>query len=170
MFACACAAAAETAIPAAVRSVLPAAQAGGAGTLTWLGFRAYDARLWVAPGFRAAQFERHAFALELNYHRAFRARDIARRSLQEMARGPAIDAGDAQRWQAALERVLPDVQPGDRITGVHRPGQGVLFLVNGRAAGEVEDPRFAQPFFGIWLAPHTSAPALRNALLAPTPP
>jgi len=58
------------------------------------------------------------------------------------------------------------VRKGDRVTGVHRPGQGAAFWVNGRASGEVLDADFARLFFGIWLSPDTSEPRLREALLA----
>ena len=80
--------------------------------------------------------------------------------------------GDAQaaQWQKALEEALPDVQKGDRITGVYRPGQGVLFLANGRRGGEIRDAQLARLFFSIWLGPQTSEPRLREALLAGTPP
>lgn len=107
--------------------------------------------------------------LELQYHRAFRGDDIARRSIEEIARAAPVDAEQAQRWQESLRAVFPDVQPGDRIAGVHRPGQGATFLVNGRAAGSI-DARLAERFFGIWLAPTTSEPRLRRELLANTPP
>ena len=140
-------------------------QPAGQGSLRWLGLSVYQARLWVAPGFRGARFAEHRFALELRYERAFAAADIARRSLAEMRRaGPIADA-EAQRWQLQLQQVLPDVRAGDRILGIHRPGQGAAFVVNGRAQGEIADPRFAARFFGIWLGPATSEPALREALL-----
>lgn len=148
----------------------PALQPAGSGLLTWFGLRAYDARLWVAPGFRHSRFADSAFALELTYHRAFSARQIARRSIDEMRRHGPLPDGDAQRWQAQLEQLLPDVQPGDRIAGLHRPGRGAAFLFNGRALGELADARFAERFFGIWLAPATSAPDLRQALIAGTSP
>lgn len=35
-----------------------------------------------------------------------------------------------------------------------------------KVVGEVADPEFARLFFGIWLSPNTSEPALRQALLA----
>jgi hypothetical protein len=164
------AAAAGAAGATALAALAPGLQPAGEGRLTWFGFQAYDARLWVENGFRQSAFAQSAFALELRYLRSFQGADIARRSLQEMRRaGPLADA-DAQRWEEALRRVLPDVQPGDRITGVHRPGRGAAFLVNGAWAGEIADARFARLFFGIWLDPATSQPALRQALLAGTPP
>lgn len=149
---------------------MPGGQAAGSARLRFLGFEVYHASLAVAPGFRASSFASHAFALELAYLRAFRASDIARRSVQEMRRAAPLDDAQAQAWQEALRQLLPDVQAGDRLVGVHRPGRGALFALNGRTLGEIADPRFAAMFFAIWLGPQTSEPALREALLAGTPP
>lgn len=150
----------------AIASSTPDLHAVGRGRLSWLGFAAYDAALFAPAGFRASQFIAYPFALELAYLRAFRANDIASRSITEMRRAGAFTQAEADRWRAALERVLPDVQPGDRITGVHEPGHGARFLVNGREAGVIQDARFAVLFFSIWLGPATSQPALRRELLA----
>jgi hypothetical protein len=147
----------------------PATQLLGEGRLRWLGLSVYDARLWIAPGFDASALAQHAFALELTYHRNFRATDIARRSLEEMLRAGPIAPVQARRWESELAALLPDVQPGDRIAGMHLPGRGVRFLFNGRSAGEIADPEFAARFFAIWLGPTTSEPALRAALLGRTP-
>lgn len=151
-------------------TTLPQAVEAGSARLTYWGFQVYDAQLWVAPGFRAGAFEAHRFALQLNYLREFTAADIARRSLQEMARGGPIAQEQARRWQAALLQVLRDVRKGDRIMGVNRPGRGAEFFYNGERTGEVADPEFARRFFGIWLASHTSEPGMRDALLAGTVP
>lgn len=153
-------------LPSAVRTAAGDWREAGQARLTFLGFQVYDAKLWVAPGFQAAALERHAFALELRYLRDFRAADIARRSIEEMRQAEPLAAADAERWQAQLRAVLPDVRAGDRILGLHRPGVGAQFLVNGRPAGEIADPAFARRFFAIWLGPRSSEPALRQQLLA----
>jgi len=151
-------------------AALPQAQAAGTARLAVWGFAVYDARLWVAPGFRQSAFDSHALALELTYLRAFTAADIARRSIEEMRRAGSFDAAQAQRWQAALAQLLPDVQPGDRLLGVHDPERGARFFHNGKPLGEIADARFSRLFFAIWLGPATSEPALRQALLAGTAP
>jgi hypothetical protein len=138
----------------------------GRGRLTWWGFDVYDAALWTTRGFRVNQYAGHPFVLELTYQRNFSAAEISRVSLQEMRRHGEIDPAQADRWQAQLAAVLPDVKRGDRIAGVHRPGQGAAFFHNGRLAGEVTDPQFSRLFFAIWLGDATSAPALRQALTA----
>ncbi len=157
-------------MPPAVQALAPSLQPAGSGRLTFLGLAVYDARLWVAPGFSQARFADSALALELHYLRNFDGADIASRSIQEMRRGGALADADAQRWQAQLQGAFPDVRAGDRIVGLHTPGQGLMFLVNGRAGGRLADPRLATRFFGIWLASTTSEPALRASLLEGTAP
>ena len=138
----------------------------GRGTLSVWGFEIYDAVLWAPRGFRPGQFANQTFALELNYQRGFTAAEISRASLQQMRRHGDFDEDQATRWQAQLSATLPDVRRGDRLTGVHRPGQGVSFFHNGQSAGEIADPQFARLFFSIWLGEATSAPELRRALIA----
>jgi hypothetical protein len=156
--------------PTAAADAIALLQPAGRQRLTVWGFDAYDAALWVAPGFRRHGFAQHSFALELTYLRPVAARDIVRRSLEEMARQGEAGAAPPEQWRRQLEAVIPSVAAGDRLLGVNRAGRGVQFFLNGRAAGEIADPRFAESFFAIWLGPATSEPALRAALLAGTPP
>ena len=145
---------------------LPQAQRIGTGRLVVWGFQVYDARLWAQPGFRAANFDRAPLALELSYLRAFKADEVAERSIKEMRRSQPVSDAQASRWIADLLRVIPDVRTGDRVMGVHQPGVGAAFWVNGKNTGEIQDAEFARLFFGIWLSPNTSEPKLRDALLA----
>ena len=145
---------------------LPQAQRIGTGRLTVWGFQVYDARLWAQPDFRAASFERAPLALELSYLRAFKAEDVAERSIKEMRRSKPVSDAQAARWTADMLRVIPDVRIGDRVMGIHQPGVGAAFWVNGKNTGDIQDAEFARLFFGIWLSPNTSEPKLREALLA----
>ena len=70
-----------------------------------------------------------------------------------------------KRWQADLRRIFPDVKEGERIVGVHYPGQSAVFFHRGQAIGKVADAEFARRFFAIWLDPASRSPALRAALL-----
>ena len=146
---------------------LAGARMVGQGTLRFLGFDVYRARLWAAPGFEAADYAAQPLALELTYYRSFTAEAIARRSLEEMRRVGTFTPEQAARWQQALQAALPDVKSGDRLLGVYRPGAGAVFRMGGRVVGEVPDAEFARLFFGIWLSAQTSEPALRQALIAP---
>lgn len=151
--------------PAEIATEIPGAQLIGSGTLRWMGLRVYDARLWAAEALSAETWASRPFALELQYARALPGRRIAERSLVEMRRQRELPAADAERWLDALQRLFPDVAAGDRISGVHKPGQSARFHVNGRLAGELTDAEFARLFFGVWLSPQTSEPSLRDALL-----
>jgi hypothetical protein len=149
-----------------LQTLLPQGRLIGSGRLTFWGFQVYDARLWAPPGFKPENFGSQALALELSYLRSFASTDVAERSIKEMRRSVSISDEQAEKWKTAMRQVLPDVSAGDRVMGVHRPGVGASFLMNGKVLGEIRDAEFARLFFGIWLSPKTSEPALRNALLA----
>lgn len=151
--------------PAELGQALPGAGLTGQMRFRVWGFEVYDASLWTLPGFSAAGFDAHPLALELRYLREFDAADIADRSLKEMRRIAAFTAEQEKRWQAEMRRVFPNVKKGDRLLGVQRPGQGAVFWLNGQWRGEIRDVEFTRLFFGIWLSPRTSEPALRQALL-----
>lgn len=137
----------------------------GSARLRYWGFDVYDARLYVAPGFDIQRFEDQRFGLELSYLRGFKGADIAERSIEEMKGLARLDPAQAQRWQAAMSALFPEVRRGDRLTGVHVPGSGARFYVNGQWLGEIADDAFSRLFFGIWLSPRTSQPSLREALI-----
>ena len=65
-------------------------------------------------------------------------------------------------------RTFTNVRKGDRLTGIHRPGEGAVFLLNGQVAGTIREADFARRFFGIWLSDDTSDTRLREALTIPT--
>ncbi len=154
------------AAPAAVASTLEDARLCGEGVLRWFGLKVYEARLWVdRDGFDPTRFARAPFALDLRYARALKGEDIARRSLEEIARLGFGDPGRRSAWFDAMRGIFPDVQDGDRLIGVNRPGSGVQFYRNDRRIGAVRDPDFAAAFFAIWLDPRTTAPELRANLL-----
>jgi hypothetical protein len=137
----------------------------GQGTLRFLGFEIYSAQLWVSPGFDASDYTAQPLVLQLTYQRDFTAEAIAERSIQEMRRVGRFTPAQATRWQQALQAALPDVKAGDQLTGIYQPGAGAVFQMGGQVVGEVKDPEFSRLFFGIWLSPRTSEPALRQTLI-----
>ena len=140
------------------------ASVGQARLKVW-GFDVYDATLYARPGFDAARFGEQRFALELAYLRNFDGADIAERSIEEMRRVAPLDDARAAAWLKAMTDLFPDVKKGDRITGVHVPGTGARYYLNGRLLGEIGDDAFSRQFFGIWLSPRTSQPRMRETLL-----
>ena len=145
---------------------LPEHRLQGTARLTVYGFKVYDSRLWVAPGFSGDNFANQAFGLELDYLRDFKNDAIVERSLTEMQRFGSLTAEQVSAWRVAMLRVIPNVKKGDRIVGINVPGEGATFWVNGQRAGDVADAEFARLFFSIWLSPKTSQPKMRSSLLA----
>ena len=150
----------------AVASALNQPRLAGQGRYRYWGFDIYQALLWVEPGFDRAALNTQRYALELRYLLPFKGRDIAQRSIDEMRRIGGMTDAQARQWLQDMTAAFPDVVLGDRLTGIHLPGRGALFLANGRPAAEVADPEFARLFFGIWLSDKTPEPRLRQALLA----
>jgi hypothetical protein len=149
-----------------IRGALARAGLLGSARLRFWGFDVYDAQLWAAPGFQANQYLQQPFGLTLNYLRTLKGVAIAERSLKEMQDIAPVEQAQATPWLQAMTQLFPDVRAGDRITGLHQPGQGASFWLNGLPLGQVPDERFSQRFFGIWLHPGTSQPAMRRDLLA----
>ena len=138
----------------------------GRGRLRFLGLHVYDIRLWTPqPGLVPEDWPRRPLALEIEYARGFSARAIADRSLDEMRRAGPLPAELAERWERLLAQTMPDVKPGDRLTGVQQPDGLSRFFHNGERRGEVRDAEFTRRFFGIWLGEASSEPALRDTLL-----
>lgn len=137
----------------------------GQGRFRYFGLSIYDARLWSAEPLQAERWAEQPLMLELQYARSLVGREIAKRSLAEMRRQAAIDDAKAQAWLQAMEAAFPDVKAGDRLTGQYEPGTGAQFYFNGQPRQRIADAQFARLFFGIWLSPQTSEPALRAQLL-----
>ena len=152
-------------LPQEIKATLAPAQFTGTGKLSFFGLNVYEANLWVSSGFKADDFEDHAFALDLHYLRSFTAEKIAKRSIEEMQRLEKIPESKAELWLSTLSDVLPEIKKGDRLIGLHKPGTGVSFWHNGKRSGEIRDAEFSKQFFAIWLSPKTTDPKLRKALL-----
>jgi hypothetical protein len=107
--------------------------------------------------------------LELNYLRSLSTEVLVEASVREMRRLGSLTSQREATWTPPLKAAFPSVKPGDRITGVHRPGQGAAFYVNGQLRTAWDDPELGRAFFAIWLSPASSEPALRAQLLGAAP-
>lgn len=101
----------------------------------------------------------------MTYARKLEGRAIAERSVAEMRRVGAFTDAQARDWLSRMTQAFPDVAAEDRLLGLNEADGTVRFLHNGQPTANWQDALFARLFFGIWLAPQTSAPALRQALL-----
>lgn len=151
--------------PAMVRHLLPQAFLAGTATMRLLGLRIYDAQLWVDGAFDPARFYLKPLVLELTYHRHFSGAAIAQRSVQEMQRQMSLPPTQYAGYETALRALIPDVRPGDRLSGFHQPGFGLHLWRDDEKLGVIADPQLARLFVGIWLSPETSEPHLRRELL-----
>ena len=157
-FACSLAQAA----PAHIERALPQARLAGSGTYSFFTMKIYSAELWVGEkGYDNAA----PFALDLRYARKLDGKKIAEASFDQMEKIGAGSAAQRKAWLQKMRAIFPDVNEGSRITGLFVPAQGARFYLDGKALANVDDPEFARAFFGIWLDPATTAPALRQALL-----
>lgn len=139
----------------------------GSGALRFFGFKAYDATLWL-PGSEAVFSFTRPFALDIRYATAIKGRDISNTSLVELQRISKSSPEQITAWSMWMEATFVDVKASDQLIGVHLPGVGVRFFLNGKLIGESNDVTFSEAFFKIWLDPKTKRPELRNALLALT--
>ena len=151
--------------PAEVAAAIKLAQLHGSAPLRFFGLLVYEARLWTASKFDAASYEQLPFALELEYARKLEGAAIAERSIAEMRRVDNFSEAQATKWLGLMTQAFPDVKAQDRLTGVHDGAGSVRFYFNGKETAAIQDKSFARLFFGIWLSPKTSSPALRSALI-----
>ena len=159
---------ANTAVPPAeVRAELSDARLQGSARLRFFGLKVYDMRLWTGTRPVSASEWNQPLALEIVYALGLDGSRIAGRALDEMRGIGPMTPTQGERWLAEMTRLFPDVESGDRLTGIQRPGESARFYFNGQPLGEVRDAEFARLFFGIWLSPRSSEPGLREALLDP---
>lgn len=153
---------AEAAAPAHIENALPQARLAGSGTYTYFTLKIYSAELWVGPqGYSAGM----PFALDLRYARKLNGKKIAEASAEQIEKTGAGTPAQRAAWLQKMTAIFPDVSEGSHITGIYLAGKGARFYLDGKPLANVDDPDFASAFFGIWLDPATSAPALRAALL-----
>lgn len=151
--------------PPEILATSPQAQLVGRGSLRFFGLLVYEARLWAAPGFQASMYDSQPFALELDYARKLDGSAIAERSVAEMRRVGTFDDAQARAWLLLMQKAFPNVAAHDRLVGVYDGQGGVRFFHNGKLTAQITDRTYAHLFFGIWLDPQTSAPALRRDLI-----
>lgn len=156
------AASGAVALPDAVSALLSQPRLVGQGTLRWLGLHVYDAALWSGGAALSADVP---FALDIRYARRIAGATLAATSVEEMQRMGFGDPEALQRWRREMERIFPDVAPGDRLIGVSLPGRGAAFYSGRRQLGRIDDAEFARAFFSIWLGDRARESGLRSALL-----
>jgi hypothetical protein len=60
---------------------------------------------------------------------------------------------------------MVDMQSGQRLVFVHKPGTGLQVEVKGTVQGTIPGDDFATAFLSIWLGAHPPNPGLKSGLL-----
>ena len=107
----------------------------------------------------------YPFALQLTYLRSLDGEKIAGRAIKEIRGQGFADEVTLATWHTQLRQLFPDVHKGDTLTGVFTQDGQTIFFSHGEKIGQINDPRFSEHFFAIWLSPKTSAPEIRLGLL-----
>jgi len=148
--------------PSAIAPYINAETPYGQGTMSRLMIKAYDAVLWTD----AAKWSLNVpFALTLHYRMGFDKKDLVQRSVKEIQHASALSKKQGASYAKQLSAIFPAVKSGDEITAFFVPEKGIKFFYNNQPSGEITDLTFAKRFVGIWLAPTTTEPSLRKALL-----
>lgn len=142
-----------------IEGVINQVQPQGTGRLNFWGFHVYDATLYRAPGKDSSEF-----ALDIKYQKSFSGASIASRTVDEM-KNIGVSESQASSWGKELATILPNVEPGQTLTGVYSPKQGTTLFYDGKKIAQIPGTEFSKAFFGIWLDPKTSVPKLRAELL-----
>jgi len=123
----------------------------------------FDARLYA----RGGEFERlEPFALSLSYLRDLKGEQIISKTIEEMTDQKKFDKQELTSWSEQLFGIIKDVDASTTITGVRDERGHTIFYRNGNLAGTIENTRFTEGFFDIWLGENTSEPQLRRDLLS----
>jgi hypothetical protein len=118
-------------------AVHPAAQQGAGRRVLMRAFSAPGSSTWRTakpPATVIGDGATQPLALELIYARNIKGDLIVSSSLREMQRVGSFSPEQSARWTQAMTPLFPNIKPGDRITGIQRPGQSGALLLQRHAA------------------------------------
>ena len=134
----------------------------GKGRHSWWGIQMYDATLWiVGPQWSAAD----THALDLEPSRVVSGNTLVKNAMKEMRDLKVGDESKLKTWQAEMDKVIPDVRPGDQVVVFCPDTNRTIVYLNASSTGEVDDPSFCPAIMSVWLHPQTKHQAMRKSLL-----
>ena len=150
--------------PPAGLEVLTKPKLVGHHLFTFFGLEIYHISLWSSPEWKAEKWNRQPFALSLLYSRNLSGEEIAKRSIAEIKKQTPLTDDNSQQWLNQLRVLIPSVKAGDRLTGVYQPSGSLVFWLDSKKLGEINDPALSEAFMAIWLSAKTSEPKMRKKL------
>lgn len=141
-------------------------QTVGEGKYSYWFWDLYQARLATPSGTFVDYQQSVPLLLELRY-----LRDISKTEFVDATQEQwRIQAGSVQKqhklWAGELTTLWRDVKKGDMLSAeLHSDGL-ISFYFNQQPLGKTKDPQMGPAFFDIWLSEKTTAPELRQLLLA----
>lgn len=130
-----------------IESAINQVQPQGTGRLNFWGFHVYDATLYRPAGKDSADF-----ALDIKYQKSFSGAAIASRTADEM-RNIGVSEAQSIIWGKELAAILPNVEPGQTLTGVYSPKQGTTLFYDGKKIAQIPGQIFLKPSLGFGLIP-----------------
>lgn len=141
-------------------------QTVGEGKFSYWFWDLYNARLATADGQFVDYQKSVPLLLELRYLRDISKTEFVDATLDQWR----IQAGGVQKqhklWAGELNTLWRDVKKGDVLGAELHPDGLISFYFNQQLLGTTKDPAMGQAFFDIWLSEKTTAPELRQLLLA----
>jgi len=135
----------------------------GEGEMTYLFWTLYHAQYY-----RGTVTEQGAKvskqALKIRYMKSIDNKDLVEATIDQWQH-LGYPNEDIAKWAAPLNSLWPDVEPGETLTLVVKPGGESRFYFNDGFIGAIYDTSFADAFLSIWLSEKTSEPKLRRKLL-----
>ena len=144
---------------------LPKLIAVGRGELTWFGIPIYEASLWTQSGEFRSLSNTLPLAFTITYERNITSAALAKRTIKEWEHLGKFDSETRNFWGSQLERIWPNVKPGDSITTLVTSDSKTHFYHNEKLLTVLEDPTFGTALLAIWLDANTSEPGLRAKLI-----
>jgi len=135
----------------------------GSSIFTFLFWDLYESQLFTTSGHYPVQAPDEKLLYEINYFKAISAKDLVEKSVEQWQH-LQVPASRYEPYLAKLERIWPDIQPGDKLTMVMSQ-QNSAFYYNQRLVGVIGSDTFGPLFLDIWLSENTSQPDLRASLL-----
>lgn len=134
----------------------------GEARLTVMFWDVYDSTLYAPqgeyrPGVRPLR-------LEIRYLRNIKAKDLVKQTQKEW-QAQGVMSPQHSKWLTQLSDFWPDVTDNDVISFDIDAAGASTFSFNGAVVGQINDTQFGEDFAGIWLAPTTTRPELRAALI-----